>query len=57
MTTYREIDLSRQMKSNGEVTITVVDYDGREPFDLTFTNYDECLNEIQHYEQTAEVYF
>jgi hypothetical protein len=57
MTTHRELDLHRQMKSNGEVTITVVDYDGREPFDLTFTNYDECKNEIEHYEQTAEVYF
>jgi hypothetical protein len=57
MTTYREIDLRRQMESEGSVTITIVDYDGREPFDLTFTDYEECLNEIEHYEQTADVFF
>ena len=57
MTTYREQDLFQQFKHNKEVTITVVGYDNREEFDLTFTSFEECKSEIQHYEPTSEVYF
>ena len=57
MTTYREQDLFQQFKHNKEVTITVVGYGDGEEFDLTFSSFEECKMEIQHYEQTSEVYF
>ena len=57
MTTYSEQELFQRFKHNKEVTITVVGYEDGDEFDLTFTSFEECKMEIQHYEQSAEVYF
>ena len=57
MTEYRKIDLHRMIKETGSVTIDIVPFDGSEPTEETFTNYDEALAEIQGYSYENEVYF
>tara|TARA_R110002020_G_scaffold54546_4_gene152018 strand:+ start:987 stop:1160 length:174 start_codon:yes stop_codon:yes gene_type:complete len=57
MTEQRKIDLHRMIKELGSVTINIVPFDGSEPTEETFTNYDEALAEIQGYSYENEVYF
>ena len=59
MTEYRKIDLYRMIKDNGSVTIDVVPYDEENNFarEITYTNYDEALADINGLEVENEIYF
>lgn len=56
MNSYKELELSLMIESEGRVTITVVGYEDM-TFDDTFNNFEEAKAFINHYEQIAEVYF
>ena len=45
------------IKESGSVTIDIVPFDGSESTEITFTNYDEALSEIEGYSVENEVYF
>ncbi len=59
MTEYRKIDLYRMIKDNGSVTIDVIPYDDKNNFarEITYTNYDEALADINGLEVENEIYF
>ena len=59
MTEYRKIDLYRMIKDNGSVTIDVVPHDEENNLarEITYTNYDEALADINGLEVENEIYF
>ena len=56
MDPYKKQELRLMFRESNEVTFTVEGYDDKEPFDETHDNFEECLQAIEHYEQTAQVY-
>ena len=57
MNTYKDVELYKMIKDNGSVTIDIVPFDGGEPTEKTFTNYDEAVSEITGLEYENEIYF
>tara|TARA_R110000796_G_C14217520_1_gene394131 strand:+ start:59 stop:265 length:207 start_codon:yes stop_codon:yes gene_type:complete len=57
MNTYKDVELYKIIKDNGSVTIDIVPFDGGEPTEKTFTNYDEAVSEITGLEYENEIYF
>ena len=56
MNTYREQEVKRILSEERKITITVVGFNDM-TFDETYDNFVEANNAINHYEQTATVYF
>jgi phage terminase large subunit-like protein len=56
MNPYREQEVRMILEYMGKITISVVGYDDM-TIDETFDNFDEAKAAIEHYEQTADVYF
>ena len=56
MNTYREQEVKRILSEERKITITVVGFNDM-TFDETYDNFVEVNNAINHYEQTATVYF
>ena len=57
MTTYREQDLWRIFKEQGNVTIDVVPNNGDEPYNITLHHFEQAKADIQGLENENEVYF
>ncbi len=57
MNTYKEQELWMIFKEQGNVTVDIVPFDGSEPTNITFYNFEEAKAEIQGYEIANEVYF
>jgi len=56
MTSQKLIELKEIIEESGSVTVTVVG-DGKEPYDETYTSFDEAKSNIEILENTNEVYF
>jgi hypothetical protein len=59
MTEYAKINLFRAITDNGSVEITVVPNDEANELirEITYTNYDEALADIEGLEYENEIYF
>ena len=57
MTPQKETEVRIRFSDFGSITITVVPFDGTDPFDKTYSNNeDEAISEILGWETSADVY-